>query len=683
MNLPDLYAISLYVGLFAYAVLTIFCIVNWLRNITGRALLAASAVTLAFIVSLFLNSPGALSYMLELVAMLAWTFLLSRVLEIDLRDFSSGTRHPVTLPIALLALLVLGGCIYVWSLPEIAFRTPNTPVTWVYFVALLACVIGLVVLEQVVRNTREDLRWRLRYLNIGLGTIFGFGVVHHASGLLFSAHLPTLVVLQPAVLALAAPFIAVASLRNRKNQLSLNVSRQFVFRSGVLIATGGFLLAMAVAGYYVNLFGGDLGTVLVVFVATLGTLALFVAFGSTRVRTHLKMFIAENLYQLKYDYRDEWIRVTRQLAEPNPDFDLSQQAIRALMGVLHCPGGALWRLTEKQTLISVSHLHTEWQEPLPGSAANQLVSFFEQREWIIDLQKVPAEAETHITDIQDLHDIPNLRFLVPLFVEKQLFGIIALSRPHVYRKLNWEDYDIVKLVARQAAGLLALQQADEVLSQTKQLHTFTRLSAFVVHDVKTITSQLSLLLENAQKHKDNPAFIDDMLQTIDNSVSRMSKLLIQLKEHQIEQKESVELVALTRSIVEGYQLQNPKPVFECHCPALHALADPERLSSSIGHVVQNAIDATPEDGSVTVQLTRREDWLELLIEDSGRGMENKFIDKKLFQPFESTKGLTGMGIGAYQAREYFRSLGGDVQVDSELGKGTLFTLRLPAVTRID
>ncbi|MCZ6640674.1 MAG: PEP-CTERM system histidine kinase PrsK [Gammaproteobacteria bacterium] len=680
MNLQELYGISLYVGLIAYSILTIFCIVNWLRDITGRALLAASAMTLAFIVSLVLGTPEALSRSLELFVMLAWTFLLSRILEIDLKDFAATARHPVARSIGLSAILVLAGSIYVWSLPEITFHTQNTPITWVYIVALLTCVIGLVVLEQVVRNTREDLRWRLRYLNIGLGTVFGFGVVHHASGLMFSAHIPTLVVLQPTVLALATPFIAIASLRNRRNRLSLNVSRQFVFRSGVLIVTGAFLVSMAVAGYYVRMFGGDLGTVLVVLIATLGILALFVAFGSTRVRTYLRLFINENLYQLKYDYRDEWLRVTQQLTKPNPDFDLSQQAIRALMGVLNASGGALWRLTAEQTLIHVSELKTTWQQPLTRDLARQLVAFFMEREWIIDLDNVPMEAKAQITDIGDLQEIYDLRFLVPLFVEEDLFGIIALSRPPVHRKLNWEDYDVVKLIARQAAGLLALRQADEVLSQSKQLHTLNRLSAFVVHDIRTTTSQLSLLLENAQKHKDNPAFIDDMLETVDNSVSRMSKLLTQLKEHQIDQKESVELVALTRSIVDRYQLQNPKPVFRCQLTSLHALADTERLSSTIGHVVQNAIDATPDNGSITVQLTQRKDWLELLIEDNGNGMEKKFIDKKLFQPFESTKGLTGMGIGAYQTREYFRSLGGDVQVRSELGKGTRFMLRLPTVT---
>ena len=111
--------------------------------------------------------------------------------------------------------------------------------------------------------------------------------------------------------------------------------------------------------------------------------------------------------------------------------------------------------------------------------------------------------------------------------------------------------------------------------------------------------------------------------------------------------------------------------------SLKVRANPEKLSSVIGHTVQNAIDASCESGSVRVSAARRQHWAEVLIEDDGEGMDAEFVEKKLFQPFESTKGLTGMGIGAYQTREYIRSIGGDVEVASQLGVGTQFTLRLP------
>ena len=65
------------------------------------------------------------------------------------------------------------------------------------------------------------------------------------------------------------------------------------------------------------------------------------------------------------------------------------------------------------------------------------------------------------------------------------------------------------------------------------------------------------------------------------------------------------------------------------------------------------------------------------IADTGCGMSPEFIRDRLFRPFDSTKGSESMGIGAYQAREYVRSLGGQVEVSSEVGTGTTFALRLP------
>ena len=57
-------------------------------------------------------------------------------------------------------------------------------------------------------------------------------------------------------------------------------------------------------------------------------------------------------------------------------------------------------------------------------------------------------------------------------------------------------------------------------------------------------------------------------------------------------------------------------------------------------------------------------------------MEKQFIQERLFRPFETTKGNAGMGIGVYESREFVHSLGGHLEVKSEPGKGTLFTIRL-------
>jgi signal transduction histidine kinase len=67
----------------------------------------------------------------------------------------------------------------------------------------------------------------------------------------------------------------------------------------------------------------------------------------------------------------------------------------------------------------------------------------------------------------------------------------------------------------------------------------------------------------------------------------------------------------------------------------------------------------------------------LTVTDTGTGMTDEFIKERLFRPFDTTKGSKGMGIGAYQVREYVQSLGGRVVVRSAPGAGSTVTLRLP------
>jgi signal transduction histidine kinase len=101
-----------------------------------------------------------------------------------------------------------------------------------------------------------------------------------------------------------------------------------------------------------------------------------------------------------------------------------------------------------------------------------------------------------------------------------------------------------------------------------------------------------------------------------------------------------------------------------------------RLERVIGHLIQNAIEATPPEGHVVVQLLRQNGSAVIAIADTGCGMSEQFMRYRLFNPFESTK-ATGMGIGTYEAREYVRELGGRIEVETREAEGTLFRVVLP------
>jgi signal transduction histidine kinase len=106
-------------------------------------------------------------------------------------------------------------------------------------------------------------------------------------------------------------------------------------------------------------------------------------------------------------------------------------------------------------------------------------------------------------------------------------------------------------------------------------------------------------------------------------------------------------------------------------------ADRERLTAILEHAVRNAQDATDEGGRVVIEVDLQRAAPVLRVTDTGAGMDPDFIQKRLFRPFESTKGARGMGIGAYQILQYMRSILGDVVVESAPGRGTCFTLLFP------
>lgn len=544
---------------------------------------------------------------------------------------------------------------------------------------VILVIMGMALVEQLFRGTRSEDRWSIKYLCFGLGGVLVYDFYLYSDAMLFQHIDAEIWAGRGIVNALAVPLIAISAKRNPSWDLRITVSRRLFFHTAALLGAGIYLLIMAGAGYYIRTFGGKWGSILqAAFLFGAFIILLSILFSGT-LRARVRVFLSKHFFSYSYDYRDEWLNFTRILSQDNRGEPLYMRAIQAVAGLVESQSGALWLARESHTFTRIASWnlhHTEGEEPAGG----ELAEFLTQRGWVIDLDEYRTEPGRY----DDLRlpawigAIPDAWLIVPLLVQNKLIGFMIIGHSLGKVALNWEVSDLIKTAAHQAAANLAQMEASEALTVARQFESFNRMAAFVVHDLKNLIAQQSLLVSNAGKHKHNPEFVDDMISTVESSVTRMNRLLQQLKSGQPAETagETISPAELLAEIISEKHAYRLKPALHLEDTALEVAAEPERLKRVLGHILQNALEATPYQGRIDVRLYRQEDAAVIDIADSGCGMDDRFIRERLFRPFDSTKG-SGMGIGAYECREYVRELGGRIDVTSSPGQGTTFSIRIP------
>lgn len=545
--------------------------------------------------------------------------------------------------------------------------------------ALLA-ITGLVLVEQFYRNATAQERWAIKYLCIALGGAFIFDFYIYSEAMLFAAYDHGAWNARGLVNALLIPLIWISLKRRIQTDLKMAISHRMAFHTVTLLGTGVYLMLMAAAGYYIRLVGGDWGRILQSVFLFGAVLVLLLVVSSGTARAHLRVFLSKHFFRYRYDYREEWLRFTSMLSEGEPGSQLHERALQAMARLVESTGAGLWLRQDQGPYRRVA----TWNlSGLDGQIASDdpFARFMETRNWVLDLDECRDQPDI-LTDADLPEWLQNRKeawLAVPLLWHERMLGFMILGPSLGKVGFNWEVSDLLKTAARQATAHLAQAQAAEALTVARQFESFNRAAAFVVHDIKNLVAQLSLLLANAERHKHKPEFQEDMLATIESSVARMNRMLTKLRdEPNTAQTSSVLLSNLLQEVMRSKNAFSLKPTLEIQTSGLCVRAEPEKLARVLGHIVQNAIEATPYTGHVDVTLSREDSWSIVSVADTGTGMDEEFIRERLFRPFTSTKG-TGMGIGAYECREYIQELGGTISVASRLGQGTTITIRLPLI----
>ena len=537
-------------------------------------------------------------------------------------------------------------------------------------------VLGMLLVEQLYRNKPLQERWAIKFACLGIGAMFAYDFYMYSDTMLFHLVNPDIWSARGMVNALTAPLIALSMSRSAAWSGDLAVSRRVMFHSAALFGSAIYLMAMGSAGYYLRYVGGNWGTVMQVAFLFGAVILLVVILFSGTFRAWLKVFISKHFYSYNYDYREEWLRFTRTLSEHGPG--LGERTIQAVAALVESPGGVLWLRRDNGLCDPEAHWNSATMlDTEPDDS--EFCRFLETRAWVVDLQEVAADPEKydHLQVPAWLARFPRAWLVVPLIMQARLFGFVVLTAPRSSISLNWEIIDLLKIAGSQAASYLAQHDAATALMVARQFESFNRMSTFVVHDLKNLVSQLSLMITNAEKHRDNPEFQADMLDTVNFSVQKM-RLLLQKLSRSESPEHPLPLVIdqVLRQAVALKAAFEPHPVLQVASAGLKVLADRERLERVLGHLIQNAIEATPRDGQVAIRLTRAGASVQVEISDTGEGMSEEFIRERLFKPFESTKSA-GMGIGVFESREYITELGGTMDVVSTPGQGTTFTVSLP------
>ncbi len=563
----------------------------------------------------------------------------------------------------------------------------SSPGTWLpgvgsttYLAFVLMALTGFLTVEQVYRNAQEETRRQLSPLYLAAGAAFGIDLVVYAHATLLGRPEPLFWVLRGIANAALAPLLIAGASRKSGSDRKLYVSRHVMFYTASLLGVGGYLVAMGVVAYVIHARGREWSYPLDLAFLAAGMGVLIAVLFSATIRRRFNAFLVKHFYRNKYDYREAWLRLTQSLSRTG---DLQESAANGLEGLARIIGaqrGDLWLERDSHRYDLLVSLGGS-QPAASHGREHPLVAFLSQTGWVIDSEEYAREPDRYKTAFGHSDDgvLPADSVVVPLDCQGYLQGFVILRKPSGLRSLNFEDHDILKTAGRQVAAVLAQALAQEKLTETRQFEALNRLSAFLMHDLKNIVAQQDLVLANAQRFRHRPEFIDDALMTIRSGTDRIKRVLEQLATAS-RTKRPQGRVDVSKALMEVRSRcadRQPIPEIDLHAQAAWVLMDHNELTNVLFHLVRNAQDATPAEGHIRIGLSTQVGELLITVADDGCGMDGAFIRDRLFRPFDSTKGAEGMGIGAYQARDVIRLAGGELDVASEVGIGTTFTVRLP------
>lgn len=590
-----------------------------------------------------------------------------------LRRFAWGGAIVVALSFAALLPAVAGSM----SLP-----TLGSPALLVRLAMALAIVL---LAENLYRNADETARWHVNLPCIALGSLACIDVLIYADAVLSREFSRTLLDARALVTALTMPLLTIATARGRRWRRQVRVSRAAVFHGTTLMVGGGFLLSVGVVGEVLRQLGTDWGKVAQVALIAAALIAVAVAVASQSARSRIRRLVVDHFFAARYDYRREWLRCVDTLSGgAGESVPAPVRAIRAIADAVDSPAGAVLICDVAEEGASARfRWNGSWNLPEDATLAlpadHKLLADLRGGTWIAVLEdNAPADVGGALG---------RLWLGVPLLHHREgLLGVVLLAPPRAPFELDVETFDLLRTLGQEVAMFITERRAAERLADQRKVQDYARRFAFVAHDVKTVSSQLGLLLANAEENISDPEFQRDMLLTVRASTDRIRTLIARLRQPEEEPApaapapaaQALEEICDPCARVAAISAARRHPV-RLDAPDAAAVGRaaiaPAQFDAAVTHLLDNAIEASPAGEPVRIAVRRDGDRIVVDIVDRGPGMTAEFVRDRLFRPMETSK-AHGSGIGVWQARALLQKAGGDLLVLTRPGAGTTMRLLL-------
>lgn len=585
-------------------------------------------------------------------------------------------------------LVPLGFLGYLGSPTFVSMHSGESPVPYFqvdtmgdafYVIFLLSLVIILMNLEQTYRASTGTARHQIKYIMLGTGAILAFETYMAGQVLLFSAiSLDSLPVRSVAIL-MGNTFILFAIVRHGLLDVDVFISRYVIYNSVTLLAAGLYFILVGTVVFGMQRFVAKSYSPIITFVIFASFLAVIVLSLSNSLRRKMETFINVHFFRNKHDYRVRWREFTQAVGTKLSLPELLQSFVDWLSETIGTNEVSLWLLDRDRRVYYLACNRGFESAPTTWTENSRIVNLLKEKSGAMVVDRKDSLWEPILQEYSQFFDSHLGGVLVPMRSNQELVGFGIMGQKITKDPYDYHDLELVTTIFDQATGQIHRVRLSEDLTLMREMETFNVLSSFVIHDLKNYTSTLSLVAQNATAHGENPAFQKDAIHTIRNTAEKMNELIrrvsvtrkgLALSRSEVDSKKLIE------SIISGFARTLRDRIHWKKCDLLLIWADPEQLSKVIQNLVINACQAIDESGVVNIETTTVNGEIHLSVTDNGYGMTQEFIATKLFKPLRSTKRY-GWGIGLYQCQQIVQSHGGRIEVESEEGKGSTFTVVLP------